>query len=126
MRFIGRSEHVSQCAFSKRLIVNGKDSKDIFASLCHILKHIVFHELSDNGNLDLSEIQENDLLMLKERMLEYGIDLCIEKHEGRFFPDKIVPESRLTDHLIILSFESGYVKIYFDYAVLSPQPCHLE
>ena len=127
MSFIGRSGYIPHCAFSKKLIVHGNSSKDIFASLFYILKHIVFNEFSDSGSLDLSKIKENDLSMLKQRMLEYGIDLFIERHEGKFVHNKKdIPETNLADYLIILSFETGYTKIYFDYALLSREPCYLE
>tara|TARA_B100001175_G_C19501278_1_gene638210 strand:- start:1737 stop:2117 length:381 start_codon:yes stop_codon:yes gene_type:complete len=126
MSFIGRSGYVPRCAFSKKLIINGTSSKDIFASLYCILKQIVFHELSNNGNLDLSEIQENDILMLKQRFLEYGIDLFIERHEGNFVPKEKNPNSKLSDQLIILAFQHRYTKIFFDYALLSFEPRHLE
>lgn len=126
MSFIGRSGYVPQCAFSKQLIVNGKSSKDVFASLYHILKQVVFHELSDNGNLDLSKIKENEILMLKHKFLEYGIDLFIERHEGNFIPKEKSPNSKLSDYLIIFVYQHGYTKIYFDYALLSCEPRHLE
>jgi hypothetical protein len=126
MSFIGRSGYIPQCAFSKKLIVDGTSSKDIFASLYYILKQVVFHELSNNGNLDLSEIQASDILMLKQRFLEYGIDLFIERHEGKFIPKEKNPNSKLSDHLIILAFQHGYTKIFFDYALLSYEPRHLE
>ena len=64
--------------------------------------------------------------MLKDRFLEYGIDLFIETYEGKFIPRDKNPDSKLSDHLIILSFENGYTKIYFDYALLSFEPRHLE
>ena len=127
MSFIGRSGYIPQCAFSKKLFVTGKSSKDVFASLYYIFRQVVLDELSNNGSIDLSKIQDNDITMLKDRMLEYGIDLFIEKHAGTFIPKKKnVPHSKLSDHLIILSFENGYTKIYFDYALLSCEPRHLE
>lgn len=126
MSFIGRSGYIPQCAFSKKLIVNGTGSKDIFASLYYILKQVVFHELSNNGNLDLGEIQESDILMLKQRFLEYGINLFIERHEGNFIPRKKSSDFKLSDYFIILTFQRGYTKIFFDYALLSCEPRHLE
>lgn len=126
MSFIGRSGYIPQCAFSKKLIVNGTDSKDIFASLYYILKQVVFHELSNNGNIDLSEIQESDISMLKQRFLEYGINLFIERHEGNFIPRQKSSDFKLSDHFIIFTFQRGYTKIFFDYALLSCEPRHLE
>ena len=91
-----------------------------------MLKHVVFHELSNNGMLDLSEIQEDDILMLKHKFLEYGVNLFIERHEGHFVPKENNPNHKLSDHLIILAFQHGYTKIFFDYALLSCEPRHLE
>jgi hypothetical protein len=126
MSFIGRSGYIPQCAFSKKLIVNGTGSNDIFTSLYYILKQMIFHELSNNGNLNLNEIQESDVLMLKQRFLEYGINLFIERHEGTFIPGPKNRDLKLSDHFIILAFQHGYTKIFFDYALLSCEPRHLE
>ena len=126
MSFVGRNGYIPHCAFSKKLIVNGTCVKDIFASLYHILKMIVYHELTTNGILNINHLTEHDLRMLKDRMLEYGIDLVIETHNGKFQPAENCDKLRLKDHLIILSSENGYTKMYFDYACLSAEPHHLE
>lgn len=127
MNFVGINGGFLQCAFSKKLIINGKNSRDIFLSLYNVLKLIVYQELSDNGSLNIKDISESDVNMLKNRMLEFGIDLFIECHEGKFgFNEKYRSQDKLKDFCIILSSEHTYKKIYFDYALLSSEPHHLE
>ena len=118
-------DHKLLIPFSKQLIVYGSTSKDIFVSLWSILKSIVHNELSESGNLNLQNVSDSDVEMLQSKMLEFGINLFIERKPGTF-DQKNHESSRLRDYCVILGGKDSYVKISFDYASFNSSPRHLE
>lgn len=118
-------DHKLFIPFSKQLIVHGSTSKDIFVSLWSILKSIVYTELSESGHLNLQNVRESDVEMLKSKMLEFGVKLFIERRLGTF-DQKNHESSRLRDYCVILGGNDSYIRISFDYALFNSSPRHLE
>ena len=117
--------HEDRRPFSKRLIVHGQTTRDVFFSLYHILRQIVSEELAIDGRLEIGNVSDRDVEVLKNRMLEYGVDLYFRREDGKFPGRQPMVGGFLKDHHVFICGEDSYVVIHFDYAIASAEPYHL-
>jgi hypothetical protein len=108
---------------TRRVVIHGESTVDLFAGLMQLLKSIVRVKLAPDGILNLDTLTSDDVVVLKQEMLQFGVRLNIAHGVQLDVPH--MPKE-LRDHRLIMRTERELIMIWFDYARVVDEPRPLE